>query len=242
MSMRCANMGRRAAANGFNDNIAMFAAGKCGIWFDATVAAPFLSDPKPLPFRPRWVRPAAGSGIGSAFRLALDMGLRDTRQFAQSGLRRNLSAGRLARPMPISSPIDWAGSPPPPGTRKSLYTNPTIAAWRPSRTFPERDQGRQYIVANRQAGALCRRPICGNSRISGIGTEVGQQFSAAVAGQITPDEALAEAQAAAKRQMAAAGYYHDRFGTNLGRLCRSYLHRSGRMLVAPGGCHVARDL
>ena len=40
----------------------------------------------------------------------------------------------------------------------------------------------------------------------GIGTEAGQLFSAAVAGQVTPDEALAQAQQAAMRQMTMAGH------------------------------------
>ena len=39
-----------------------------------------------------------------------------------------------------------------------------------------------------------------------IGTAVGQQFSAAAAGQVSPDQALTQAQALATREMAKAGY------------------------------------
>src|SRR5690606_32056075 len=35
-----------AASNGFNENLALFNAGKCAMWLDATVAASFVSDPK----------------------------------------------------------------------------------------------------------------------------------------------------------------------------------------------------
>ena len=35
-----------ASANGFNENLALFNAGKCGVWIDATVAAGFVTDPK----------------------------------------------------------------------------------------------------------------------------------------------------------------------------------------------------
>src|SRR5271168_249294 len=35
-----------ASSNGFNENLALFNAGKCGMWIDATVAASFVSDPK----------------------------------------------------------------------------------------------------------------------------------------------------------------------------------------------------
>jgi sorbitol/mannitol transport system substrate-binding protein len=40
-----------------------------------------------------------------------------------------------------------------------------------------------------------------------IGTEVGQYVAAALSGDMTVDEALAEAQAAADRIMREAGYY-----------------------------------
>ena len=35
-----------ASSNGFNENLALFNAGKCGMWIDATVAASFVSNPK----------------------------------------------------------------------------------------------------------------------------------------------------------------------------------------------------
>ena len=35
-----------ASSNGFNENLALFNSGKCGMWIDATVAASFVSDPK----------------------------------------------------------------------------------------------------------------------------------------------------------------------------------------------------
>ena len=35
-----------ASSNGFNENLALFQQGKCGMWIDATVAASFVTDPK----------------------------------------------------------------------------------------------------------------------------------------------------------------------------------------------------
>ena len=35
-----------ASANSFNENLALFNEGKCGVWIDATIAASFISDPK----------------------------------------------------------------------------------------------------------------------------------------------------------------------------------------------------
>ena len=47
--LRQADEGRRPAGrlvNGFNENLALFNAGKCGMWIDATVAASFVTNPK----------------------------------------------------------------------------------------------------------------------------------------------------------------------------------------------------
>jgi sorbitol/mannitol transport system substrate-binding protein len=41
---------------------------------------------------------------------------------------------------------------------------------------------------------------------AGIGTSAGQEFSAMVAGQLTPEQALARAQALVTDEMEAAGY------------------------------------
>jgi len=35
-----------ASSNGFNENLALFQSGKCGMWIDATVAASFVTNPK----------------------------------------------------------------------------------------------------------------------------------------------------------------------------------------------------
>ena len=35
-----------ASSNGFNENLALFNGGKCGMWIDATVAASSVTNPK----------------------------------------------------------------------------------------------------------------------------------------------------------------------------------------------------
>jgi sorbitol/mannitol transport system substrate-binding protein len=35
-----------ASANSFNENLALFNEGKCGVWVDASIAASFVSDPR----------------------------------------------------------------------------------------------------------------------------------------------------------------------------------------------------
>ena len=117
-----------AAANGFNENLALFNAGKCGMWIDATVAASFVTNPK---------QSTVADKVG--FALAPDNGL---------GKRGNwLWAWSLAVPAGsqkvdaaekfvswatskhytelVASKEGWANVPP--GTRKSLYANPEYA-------------------------------------------------------------------------------------------------------------------
>ena len=65
--------------------------------------------------------------------------------------------------------------------------------------------------ANTQKSSVQDIPYTGGQFVAipefqGIGTAVGQQFSAALAGQSSADDALAAAQANTTREMARAGY------------------------------------
>jgi sorbitol/mannitol transport system substrate-binding protein len=198
-----------AAANGFNENLAMFAQGKCAIWFDSTVAAPFLSDPATS-------KVAERTGFTSA---------------PDEGLGRGANwLWTWAFAVPVSSNkspeakefIRWAAGPEytalvarnsgwlavPPGTRMSLYRKPEYR-----KVAPFASVTLQAInAANPNSPSRLPVPYIGVQYAAipewqGIGTEIGQQFSSAIAGRVTPADALAEAQAATRRQLTAAGYY-----------------------------------
>ena len=54
-----------ASSNGFNENLALFNSGKCGMWIDATVAASFVTNPKDLEGRRQGrLRLAPNAGLG----------------------------------------------------------------------------------------------------------------------------------------------------------------------------------
>lgn len=196
-----------ASTNGFNENLSLFQQGKCGMWIDATVAASFVTNPDDS---------TVADKVG--FALAPDTGL---------GKRANwLWAWALAIPAGTQKEaaakqfIDWATSKDylalvadkegwanvPPGSRTSLYENPeyqkvpfakmtleSINAADPNNPTvePVPYVGIQYVAIPEWAG---------------IGTSAGQEFSAMVAGQQTPEEALAKAQALVADEMEAAGY------------------------------------
>ncbi|CAO3425893.1 ABC transporter substrate-binding protein [Azospirillum endophyticum] len=197
-----------ASSNGFNENLALFQSGKCAMWIDATVAASFVSNP---------AQSKVADKVGYA--LAPDTGL---------GKRSNwLWAWNLA--VPASSKkgdaaqafISWATSKDyldlvakeegwanvPPGTRSSLYAN---AEYR--KTAPFADLTLKSIqAADPQHPTVQPVPYTGVQFVAipefqGIGTAVGQAFSAALAGQTTADQALQTAQTLATREMTKAGY------------------------------------
>lgn len=197
-----------ASSNGFNENLALFQSGKCAMWIDATVAASFVSNP---------AQSKVADKVGYA--LAPDTGL---------GKRSNwLWAWSLA--VPASSRkgdaaqafISWATSKEyldlvakeegwanvPPGTRSSLYANPEYR-----KAAPFADLTLKSIqAADPQHPTVQPVPYTGVQFVAipefqGIGTAVGQAFSAALAGQTTADQALQTAQTLATREMTKAGY------------------------------------
>jgi sorbitol/mannitol transport system substrate-binding protein len=197
-----------ASSNGFNENLSLFQTGKCGMWIDATVAASFVSDPK---------ESKVADKVG--FALAPDNGL---------GKRGNwLWAWNLA--IPASSKkteaaekfIAWATSKDytnlvaqkegwlnaPPGTRSSLYAN---ADYQKAAPFAKMTLD-SINSADPTHPTVKPVPYVGVQFVAipefqGIGTAVGQQFSAALAGQITVDAALKAAQQLTTREMTKAGY------------------------------------
>ena len=196
------------STNGFNENLSLFQQGKCGMWIDATVAASFVTNPNDS---------TVADHVG--FALAPDNGL---------GKRGNwLWAWSLAIPAGSDAPdaaktfIEWATSKEytalvaenegwanvPPGTRTSLYENPDYLS---AASFAEMTL-RSINSADPTAPSVDPVPYTGVQFVAipefaGIATLVGQEFSAALAGQQSVEEALEKAQALTADEMEAAGY------------------------------------
>ena len=198
-----------ASSNGFNENLSLFQQGKCGIWIDATVAASFVTDP---------TNSTVAESVGFA-------------QFPnKEGVENHgnwLWAWSLAIPASTDAPdaakkfVAWATSKDytaqvaetegwraaPPGTRTSLYENADYQAAAPFAAMTLK----AIEGANTQKSSVQDIPYTGGQFVAipefqGIGTAVGQQFSAALAGQMSAADALTAAQANTTREMARAGY------------------------------------
>jgi sorbitol/mannitol transport system substrate-binding protein len=196
-----------ASGNGYNENLTLSLQGKCAIRMDATVSAGGLIDPKQSEF--------AGN-VG--FALAPDMG---------KGKRANwLWAWALAIPSSSDAPdaaktfIDWATNKDylalvaskegwanvPPGTRTSLYSNPEYAALPFAKLTIDSINAADPNNPSAQPVPYVGVQFVAIPEFQGIGTSVGEIFSAALAGQKTVDEALAEAQELVTSEMTDAGY------------------------------------
>jgi sorbitol/mannitol transport system substrate-binding protein len=196
-----------ASSNGFNENLALTSDGKCGMWIDATVAASMVSDPK---------QSRVADKVG--FALAPDNGL---------GKRGNwLWAWSLAIPAGSSKAADaekfiaWATSKHytelvaskegwpnvPPGTRKSLYANPEYAKVPFAKMTLDSINAADPTHPTVKAVPYTGVQFVAIPEFQGIATNVGQQFSAALAGTETVDAALAAAQSSTESAMKKAGY------------------------------------
>jgi sorbitol/mannitol transport system substrate-binding protein len=105
----------------------------------------------------------------------------------------------------VASKLGWASVPP--GTRTSLYKNPDYLKAAP---FAEMTLG-AINSADPTKPTVKPVPYTGVQFVAipefqGIGTDVGQDFSAALAGSTTVDAALAKAQASTETAMKKAGY------------------------------------
>ena len=196
-----------ASSNGFNENLALFQQGKCGMWIDATVAASFVTNAKESTVADKVgfaLAPDNGLGKRGNWLWAWNLGIPAGSQkidAAKTFVAWATSKEYLAL---VAEKEGWANVPP--GTRSSLYANPeyqkvpfakmtldSINAADP--THPTVDEvpyvGVQFVAI---------------PEFQGLGTMVGQLFSAALAGSSSADDALAQAQAAVTQEMTRAGY------------------------------------
>jgi sorbitol/mannitol transport system substrate-binding protein len=197
-----------ASSNGFNENLALFNAGKCGMWIDATVAASFVTNPKDSKVADKvGFAMAPNTGLGKnanwlwAWSLAVPAGSQKVAA-AKKFIAWATSKHYLEL---VASKEGWANVPP--GTRKSLYENPE---YQKAATF-----GKLTLASINSADpthpTVKPVPYVGIQFVAipefqAIGTAVGQQFSGALAGSSSVDDALAAAQNIAMREMTKAGY------------------------------------
>jgi len=197
-----------ASSNGFNENLTLFQQGKCGMWIDATVAASFVTDPTQSQVADRVgfaLAPDTGLGKRSNWLWAWSLAIPAGSQKAEAAERFISWATSKHYLDLVANEVGWANVPP--GTRTSLYENPAYQAAAP---FAQMTLD-SINAADPTDPAVEPVPYVGVQFVAipefaGLATTVGQLFSAALAGQMSVDDALAQAQDASLREMRRGGY------------------------------------
>ncbi|MBA4784552.1 MULTISPECIES: ABC transporter substrate-binding protein [Pseudorhizobium] len=198
-----------ASSNGFNENLTLFQQGKCGMWIDATVAASFVSNPDDSTVADKvdYALFPSKEGVDNHgnWLWSWNLAIPASSQKAEAAQKFIAWATSEDYAKLVASKEGWANVPP--GTRTSLYES---AEYKEAAAFAE------PTLAAMNAADITKPtvepvPYTGGQFVAipefqAIGTNVGQLFSAVVAGQSSVEDALAQAQSATVREMTRAGY------------------------------------
>jgi sorbitol/mannitol transport system substrate-binding protein len=198
-----------ASSNGFNENLTLFQQGKCGMWMDATVAASFVSNPEDSQVADKVDFAIFPSKEGvenhGHWLWSWNLAVPASSGKAEAAQTFISWATDKAYTEMVAEKEGWANVPP--GTRTSLYEN---AAYKEAAPFaePTLEAMNAADITNPSVKPV---PYTGGQFVAipefqGLGTTVGQLFAAALAGQSSVDDALAQAQNIATREMTRAGY------------------------------------
>ena len=158
-----------ASANSFNENLALFNEGKCGMWVDATIAASFISDPKQSKVADKVAfaqAPVAVTPKGANWLWAWawrSPPARHKADAAQTFVKWATSKDYIKL---VAKEQGWAAVPT--GTRKSTYANARVPEGRQVRRG--REEGDRHRQPERQHAAqvaLRRRAVRGHPRVPG---------------------------------------------------------------------------
>ena len=198
-----------SSSNSFNEILALYNEGKCGMWVDATIAASFISDPKQSKVAdkvafaqaPTMVTPKGANWLW-AWALAVPAGSQKV-EAANKFITWATSKEYINL---VGKEVGWGNIPT--GTRKSTYEN---AEFLKVAMFAAAEKA-AIDSANPNDQTLPKSPYMGIQfaaipEFQSIGISVGQQMSAALSGKTTVDAALKASQTAADREMKKAGYY-----------------------------------
>ncbi|WP_394341483.1 ABC transporter substrate-binding protein [Rhodobacter maris] len=197
-----------AANNGFNETLTLFEQGHCGIWIDATVAASFVTDPTQssvaehvgfalAPNRPGGTKRASWLW---AWTLAIPAGSQKA-EAARAFVAWATSKEYLAL---VAEQEGWAHAPP--GTRRSLYAQPEYHALPFAEITLHAISEADPVHPTVDPVPYIGMQFVAIPEFQAIGTAVGQQFAAALAGTLSAEEALAASQQLTLRAMKKAGY------------------------------------
>ncbi|MFV0431645.1 MAG: ABC transporter substrate-binding protein [Alphaproteobacteria bacterium] len=190
-----------ASSNGYNENRALFASGKCGMWIDATVAAGYFKDPKEsqvadvVGFAPA---PVDINPKGAGWLWSWALGIPSSSQKVEDAKKFISWATSKDYIRLVGEKKGWLTIPP--GTRKSTYE---IKDYMDKAEFAPQVYA-SLMAANPTDNTLKPSPYVGIQFVQipefqSFGTEIGQIMSALIAGDIDVDTAIKRSQQTTER-------------------------------------------
>ena len=196
-------------ANGFNENQALFASGKCAMWIDATSGAGRIYDPKQSQVADKTGFTASPitdkNPKASGWFWSWALGIPTSTKQADAAKKFVKWATSKEYIKLVGDSQGWVAAPP--GTRMSTYDSPDYQKAAPfaatvlkaiQTTDPKHPTVDQVPYTGVQFVAI--------PEFQAIGTNVGQDIAAALAGQDSVDTALKKGEATTERTMKQAGY------------------------------------
>ena len=187
--------------NSFNEILALYNEGKCGMWIDATIAASFLT----VDGVDYAQAPNAGNPVGANWLWAWAMAVPTGTEKSQEAMDFIEWATSKAYIQAVADHPDFGWGSVPTGTRTSTYAYPefqAVAGFAAAElaaiesAAPEATGLKPYVGV--QFAAIPEFPE--------VGSAVAQEMAAALSGAKSVEQALADAQAAAVAIMEEAGY------------------------------------
>lgn len=198
-----------SSANSFNEILALYNEGKCGMWIDATIAASFITDPEQSKVADKVAfaqAPQKATDKGANWLWAWSLAIPESSKKSAEATKFIEWATSKDYIKLMGEEQGWGKVPT--GTRASTYAN---EEFQKAAVFADAEIA-AIKSANPNDSTLNESPYVGVQfaaipEFQAIGTAVGQQMSAALAGTVSVEEALEAAQTAADREMRRAGYY-----------------------------------
>ena len=194
--------------NGFNENLALFSTGHCAMWIDATSGAGYIFDKSTSTVFDKTdftAAPIEKTPNGSHWFWSWALAIPKTSHNAATA-KSFLAWATSKEYIDLVGKTDgWTVVPP--GTRQSTYANPAYIQAAPFAKTVEA----AISSADLAHPTLDPVPYTGIQYVAipefqAMGTQVGQLVGAALAGSMTVDEALKQAQASVTSTMQQAGY------------------------------------
>jgi len=187
--------------NSFNEILALYNEGKCGMWIDATIAASFLTVDGVAYAQ----SPNAGNPVGANWLWAWAMAIPSGSPNAEASQQFIEWATSKEYIQAVGNHPDFGWDKVPTGTRTSTYAIPEFQA---AADFAAAEMA---AIDSAAPEATDLKPYIGVQfaaipEFQEVGNAVSQEISAALSGAKSVDEALAAAQGAAAAIMSEAGY------------------------------------